>query len=327
MRLLHTSEFVLEEFIGSNIPKYAVISHRWGDDEASYRRFEKGLKTIRSSQYQNASSGWDKIIAACRIARSRGLDWLWIDTCCIDKKSSAELSEAINSMFNWYQRAEECYVLLPDVADNTAAFRRAAHAEEGTVTNAAKIGNEMWDPQDFIKSTWFTRAWTLQELLAPNRVLFYTTDFNCLGSKGDLQNLISDATKVPLIFITQNDMIHRASVAERMKWASRRQATREEDLAYSMLGLFGVNMPLLYGEGNKAFLRLQTEIIRTSDDETIFGWSGESHYNTNGLLAPDIAAFSTVSDIRRHYVVPRQHYEVTNKGIRITLPLRQPHLE
>ncbi|KAK3053048.1 hypothetical protein LTR09_005674 [Extremus antarcticus] len=334
MRLLNAKDATLKEFIGSNIPKYAVISHRWGEKEISYQDFieeRKSLNDIESVSPDWGTNGWAKINAACRLARERDLEWVWLDTCCIDKRSSAELSEAINSMFDWYQRSESCYVFLPDVDYNAETVARAdVFGEEGEGMARMRdppTGLLPFDQDVFMKSVWFDRAWTLQELLAPNDVRFFSTSWKFLGNKNDLRPAIRQVTRIPDIFITSNDMIHKASVAERMKWASNRQATRLEDNAYSLLGLFGVNMPLLYGEGNRAFLRLQTEIIRISDDETIFGWSGKSYYHANGLLAPDLAAFSAVTDLRRQHLVPRQHYEVTNKGIRITLLLREHLLE
>ena len=179
---------------------------------------------------------------------ARGLEWIWIDTCCIDKRSRAELSEAINSMFKWYQRSEECYVFLPDVYDGE--------------------GHRTWYQLD--RSVWFTRGWTLQELLAPLRVEFFDARFRSIGSRWDIRKSIEEITGIDEDFLKFPDHLPRASVAERMKWASHRQTTRAEDAAYSLLGIFDVNMPLLYGEGKKAFKRLQAEIIRKSADESIF---------------------------------------------------------
>lgn len=263
MRLVNVTTGLLEEFTGSTIPPYAAVSHRWGNDEVLFQDFEKRRPIIEPPY------GWTKILQAGRIAQERGLQYVWLDTCCIDKNSSAELSEAINSMFSWYQNAQECYAFLVDVP----SLPSIPTSEEA---QGALTGIQPFEPDRFRCSVWFTRAWTLQELLAPSSVIFFSSTFDELGSKADLCGLISEVTRIPPIFVTSNDMIRKASVAERMKWASMREATRLEDVAYSLMGLFDVNMPLLYGEGNKAFFRLQTEIIKNSDDESIFGWSGRA---------------------------------------------------
>ena len=184
---------------------------------------------------------------------------------------------------------------------------------------------EYFDRAEFYSSVWFTRAWTLQELLAPPRNYFFNSDFVCIGSNNTLVEDLSKATGIPQSFLAEDNesdpSLAHPSVAEKMRWASFREATREEDTAYSLLGLFGVNMSLLYGEGSKAFLRLQTEIIRTMDDESIFAWSLSAKHGWTGLLAPNVKAFSTSKDIVSLKMEPRQHYEVTNKEINVNLAL------
>ena len=183
-----------------------------------------------------------KIRDCCSPAERRGFDWVWVDTCCIDKKSSAELSEAINSMFRWYAEAGECYAYLSDV-----------HLNKG-LDLATRSVHTSW----FVHSLWFTRGWTLQELLAPSNAIFFDCDWNCIGNKKELSNEISTATGIGIQYL---DNTHGASVATKMSWISGRRASRMQDIAYCLLGLFDVNMPLLYGEGRKAFLRLELEIL------------------------------------------------------------------
>ncbi|KAK4447976.1 HET-domain-containing protein [Podospora aff. communis PSN243] len=227
MRLLNsrTLEF---EFFGSeeSRPKYAILSHRWEDDER----------------------GFDKIQKCGEQAARDELAYFWIDTCCIDKTSSAELSEAINSMFRWYRKSELCYAYLSD------------------------------------------------ELIAPPNVEFYDSSWVSLGNKADfwIYEAIHFRTEIPIPAITTGDLSHY-SIAQKMSWAAGRETTRSEDLAYCLLGLFDINMPLLYGEGTKAFVRLQEEIIRVSDDMSIFAW-------TDARPEP---------------------YQVTNMGIRIPFHLVQ----
>ncbi|KAL8862816.1 MAG: hypothetical protein Q9178_000758 [Gyalolechia marmorata] len=251
--------------------------------------------------------GLSKILAFCALALKKRYIWVWIDTCCIDKKSSAELSEAINSMFKWYQSAEECVVYLSDLS--------LGEEEAGAEEFAAK----------FSASSWFTRGWTLQELLAPKQLTFYDTDWKELGGKDLLRDLISATTCINKRFIARDSMppLHArfATVAARMSWVAMRKTSRSEDMAYCLLGLFDVNMPLLYGEGaEKAFLRLQTEIISKSDDETIFAWT--ANIPRSGMLATSPRFFAESGSIQKapKYGYSELRYWMTNKGMALQIP-------
>lgn len=225
-------------------------------------------------------------------------DCQWIDSCCIDKTSSAELSEAINSMFEWYRRAEVCYAYLSDVSGSSLYF----------------AGLE----RSFSQSAWFERGWTLQELLAPQWVEFYDYDWIELGTKSSLAPLITSITGITHLFNHEE-----ACIAQKMSWASKRQTTRIEDRAYCLLGLFGVHMPPLYGEGKNAFYRLQVEIISQSDDESIFAWFDESN-NQKGLLASSPEQFEKSGGITRAtFDAKRQPYSMTNQGLRLELAMRE----
>ncbi|KAF2166495.1 hypothetical protein M409DRAFT_36723, partial [Zasmidium cellare ATCC 36951] len=202
---------------------------------------------------QNPALDWKKVRLSCRQALADSIDYIWIDTCCIDKASSAELSEAINSMFRWYEKAAVCYAYMSDVLKPPDGVDGASR-------------------QPFEQSRWFTRGWTLQELIAPSKVMFYDCHWNCLGEKSALADSIYKITNIPLSILRQNQPLNDASIAMRMSWAAKRQTTRIEDEAYCLLGIFDVNMPMLYGEGSKAFSRLQYEILQSSDDQTIFAW-------------------------------------------------------
>ena len=195
------------------------------------------------------------MLECCKTVAKDGWQWIWIDTCCIDKSSSAELSEAINSMFQWYQNAELCYAYLQDVS-----------IQHGLSPN---FNFAKW----FRKSRWFQRGWTLQELLAPRYMVFLDTHWRSIGTRSQLMADISTATTIPPHHIVSYS---HCSVAQKMSWAAHRVTTCLEDQAYCLLGLFDISMPLLYGEGPKAFERLQGEILKLSDDETIFAWKGET---------------------------------------------------
>jgi hypothetical protein len=311
MRLLDTSKFKLYEFNSEESPPYAIVSHRW-ETEVSYRELQDGSgRRLR---------GWSKIEGCCAIARSEGLRYIWIDTCCIDKSSSAELSEAINSMFRWYERSKVCYAYLSDVF--------VKDKESDTVKQA------------FLASKWFTRGWTLQELLAPDEVVFFDHEWVQIGTSSSrwydraTSGILSRDDGLPILHrkrilrkdilavtgIQQEDFQYPlgASVAKRMAWASKRKTTRQEDMAYCLMGLFDVNMPLLFGEGKKAFLRLQLQILQQSDDESIFAWRQNEKILT-GLLAPSPANFGDSFNVSRLEYTSRRPYFMTNKGLHLDL--------
>ena len=260
MRLLNTTSLTFEEFSGREVEPYAILSHCWshsrGQEEPTYQQ-------VLSKSYRAESPGWWKVTECCRIARSRGLQWTWIDTVCINKLSSAELSETINCMYTWYQRSVECYVLLDDIP---VLNDRNTSQREGILRTTGLL------PDGFSLSRWFTRGWTLQELLAPASVRFYDRNGDFIGTRSEMATSISYATGIHPLYLRKAKSIEDASVAQRMSWASRRKTTRTEDTAYALMGLFGVSMPLLYGEGEKAFLRLQLAIVEQSDDGSIFAW-------------------------------------------------------
>lgn len=268
MRLLHTKELEFYEFGGREVPNYAIHSHTWGNEEVTLQ----DIKTNGAVKLR----GYEKVSKARSVAAADGFDYVWIDTCCIDKTSSAELSEALNSMYRWYQEAGECYAYLADVLHNSV----------NRVTGVT--GPEFWN------SRWFTRGWTLQELITPLSVIFLNDEWQEFGTKSNLQRDISEITGIPGSSLLGDDLRH-ASVAQRMLWASKRETTRIEDLAYCLMGLFGIYMPMLYGEGERAFIRLQEDIMRVSDDHSLFAWrSIEDH---GGILANSPAAFVNSGNI------------------------------
>ncbi len=387
MRLLNVFTREFEEFQGSNIPQYAILSHTWGPEEITLHEMEAisryhaphhasathmvprsshdpdAMKLMllstmlmafrrqrprlalttgdgteesdhsysfnpvvpaSSPHHFEAKAGFSKIACACGQAEKDGYRYLWVDTCCIDQKSSAEVSEAINSMFTWYQRAAVCYAFLEDV-----------HFDDYTE------GYLTWKDH-FSNSRWFTRGWTLQELLAPKKVVFYARGWRLLGTKSSLVRVVEKITGIDELTLLEPRLIHRASVAQRMSWAARRATTRTEDLAYSLMGLFGVNMPILYGEGESAFLRLQEEIIKRSDDHSIFAWGALNHSHashppdlddfdpedatgTVGILATSHRDFLGMEHIVASPPTRQQEeasaYTLTNKGLHISLSL------
>ncbi|KAL8895365.1 MAG: hypothetical protein Q9192_003680 [Flavoplaca navasiana] len=238
--------------------------------------------------------GFSKIKNSCDLALRDGYDYVWVDTCCINKESSAELSEAINSMFRWYKRAAICYAYLSDVDINNV--------------------NETSVEHQFQQSQWFTRGWTLQELLAPDDVVFCDCNWLPLGTKQTLSKIIRKRTRIHEQAL-HGKPLATYSIAQRMSWASHRITTRPEDIAYCLLGIFDVNMPMLYGEGTKAFLRLEGEIIGQSDEHSIFAWLIDDREQT-GLLAESPNAFASCQNVEVSALrAGHSSYTMTNRGL------------
>ncbi|KAF2129093.1 hypothetical protein P153DRAFT_254097, partial [Dothidotthia symphoricarpi CBS 119687] len=239
MRLLQLQKdggFNVVERLGDNIPPYAILSHTWGSDNE-----EVNLKDLIRGQRKGKSKrklGYRKLTFCGEQATRDDLQYFWVDTCCIDKSSSAELTESINSMFDWYRKAAKCYVYLSDVSTTGYTENRVA----------------------FHNSRWFSRGWTLQELIAPQCVEFFSEEGCFLGDKYSRVQEIADITGISTEAL-QGRPLSKFNIKERMKWARKRETTREEDMAYSLLGIFDVHMPLIYGEGKKkALQRLHKEI-------------------------------------------------------------------
>ncbi len=232
MRLLEYRDGKIEptKDLVRDIPDYAILSHTWGPDidEVSYKDFVDGT--------EKGKAGYRKIKFCAEQAKRDNLEYFWVDTCCIDKTNSVELQGALNSMFQWYSKAARCYVYLTDIPDDWESALRVPHK-------------------------WFTRGWTLQELLAPASVEFFTEDGRRLGDKRSLEPLIHTVTGIPVSVLQGTVALADVDVDERFAWAEKRQTTREEDGAYCLLGIFGIFMPIIYGEDKlSAVRRLKREI-------------------------------------------------------------------
>ncbi|KAH7922558.1 HET-domain-containing protein [Leucogyrophana mollusca] len=308
MRFLNTTTLKLEE--PRDKPKYAILSHVWGDEEVSFR-------DINDPRTAN-SPNFTKIDRCCTQALEDGYKYVWVDTCCIDKSSSAELSEAINSMYRWYSEAEVCYAYLGDV-----------RSDEDPAMECSGLR----------RSKWFTRGWTLQEVIAPRRVIFFAGDWVKIGTKASLSSIIARITGVDERVLLATLPLTEVSVARKMAWASRRQTTRVEDRAYSLMGIFGVHMPLIYGEGENSFIRLQHEIMKTPNDQSIFAWASDD-FDRSALFAPSPSYFQRSTTIDR--ISPteflsifastikdkdyKSHFSMTNSGVEICVPIKTTRL-
>lgn len=341
-----TGQFIWIDDAGK-VP-YAILSHTWRPDEEggeqSYedvRRLQAAVAVLETRGGERSLTSGDassssltilshpdlspKIKGLCRIAREAGYRLVWIDSCCIDKASSAELSEAINSMFEWYSEADVCYAYLADVPDD----------EDPRLLDSV-----------FRESRWHRRGWTLQELIAPERVIFLSCTWRFLGTKTGLASTLEQITNVDFAILTGRTTLTSISVAKRMSWAATRWTTRVEDRAYSLLGLFGVHMSPIYGEGANAFLRLQEEIIKTIPDQSIFAWGrtctllslDKARFSVPGshlpsLLAPSPTHFEGFGDVAPlapanfavrlnkppWYELPPLHCAFTPQGVRVRL--------
>lgn len=221
-----------------DIPPYAILSHTWGDQEVLYHE-------ILGPMGRN-KAGFNKIQFCMEQAGRDKLYYCWIDTCCINKNDLVELQDAINSMFRWYARAARCYAFLSDVS-----------TDSGPLT---------WEAS-FRASRWFTRGWTLQELLAPPQVIFFSREGSQLGDRTSLEGPIHEITNIPKSALRATPL-NTFTVSERMSWKDGRTTTRKEDIAYSLLGIFGVHLPPIYGEGDEhALRRLCREIDASAGDQ------------------------------------------------------------
>ncbi|CAO2655067.1 Nn.00g118000.m01.CDS01 [Neocucurbitaria sp. VM-36] len=293
MILINTATLKLHSFPNAD-QRYAILSHTWGpaEEEVTYQEMTAPIR----SESTNSKPGYRKILRTCEIARQNyNLPWAWIDTACIDKTSSAELSEAINSMFRWYRDAWVCFALLSDLNDDPSALRQ---------------------------SRWFTRGWTLQELIAPKDVIFFDCDWSYRGTKCSMTSQISLITGIPDGILDNTVALEETPVAVRLSWASTRETTRDEDLAYCLLGIFDVNMPMLYGEGMKAFIRLQEAILGQSADMSLFLWNDlQTSQRYTGILAPNPACFREMRLAKAEPTFTQREFYLTNRGIRFKLGL------
>lgn len=310
MRLLNTSTLELEEYQEGSVPPYAMLSHCWkpADNGVTYTNFMEARRTAKSGCQRMAAfcglipkvvpPGYTQTLQFCKLAKELGYEWVWIRECCVDEKSSAEVAGCINSLWKWTRDAGVCIAHLDDVV--------------------------VADPEWVYNSRWIDESWTLTALLASRDVVFYDRDWRLLGRKREegCGVAIEKRTGVPGRVLLEPEIIPRVSVARRMAWAGKRRTARREDVAYSLLGLFGVTLCIRYGEGDAAFQRLQRKIFERDWDETIFAWSGGSG-GFQGLLAPSPASFVDCGDMVR--LLPYRGYlsvQITNLGAMVCANLQ-----
>ncbi|KZZ98540.1 HET domain containing protein [Moelleriella libera RCEF 2490] len=347
MRLLNVHSLQLENFDGAeqDIPPYAILSHTWDATEILFQDLQ-----IQSLARYGELPQSQKARRCCVQAAMDGFTYVWIDTCCIDKSSSSELSEAINSMFKWYQQSSLCYVYLKDFAlpsryGNTRPAQQQQH--RGRLASPVVAAGST----EFFASRWFERGWTLQELIAPRQVVFFDRDWVPFGSRDDaLFDAICARTGIqPQVFSARHcmcssswlaqyssttsllrngtcggckardnlpDILDSFHAAVILNWASERSTTRKEDAAYSLIGLFNVNLPLLYGEGDKAFMRLQSAVLARNSDHSLLLWRAKSdqvvwNFRRPGCLSLTPRNFQSMPPI----VPQREYYDLDNEMV------------
>ncbi|KAI7921485.1 hypothetical protein M9X92_005376 [Pyricularia oryzae] len=306
MWLINTQTLALEYFSSHNKVPYAILSHTWEEEEVTFREFHK-LDTARSRK------GFAKIAKTCSIAKDQGLGYAWVDTCCINKENEVELSEAIKSMFKWYRKATVCLVFLSDLIQEH---------ESG-----------------WASCRWFTRGWTLQELIAPPNVDFYDAMWNFRGTKKGFLGLLSSITGIDDDVLSGEKRLAELPAARKMSWAARRRTGRDEDIAYCLMGLFDLNIPLIYGEGQKAFIRLQEQILHETRDLSLLAWTAQDQpppyedyedgddtsQQFRGIFASSPVEFSEcgniISPIYPFWVPRSEEFTITTKALHSKWPL------
>ncbi|KAI4940161.1 hypothetical protein J4E86_011127 [Alternaria arbusti] len=270
MRLLYYNalrRLVLTDFRGKTIPPYAILSHRWS-------AYEILIEDISNGTYKEKEEGYRKLQFCAEQAAQDGLQYFWIDTCCIDRWNLRERSKAINSMFQWYKNATRCYVFLSDVSVATAT---------------EPVQRSDWQAS-FRASAWFTRGWTLQELIAPVSVDFFSREGYPIGDKASLDQLIHEITNIPLA-VLRNCPLDEFSTSKRERWAKSRETTEDEDIVYCLLGILGVSMPTAYGEGQKsARRRLQAEVKAAANAPSIIPFSQNPRFVGRELQLTELEA-------------------------------------
>ncbi|KAH7915572.1 heterokaryon incompatibility protein-domain-containing protein [Hygrophoropsis aurantiaca] len=360
----HSSEYIAVEkakdwekmrSLADKYFEFAMLSHRWGDGEPLFRHVDREIRDERcgSIYMMKAPAGVQKLQHYCCTAAKCGYRWAWSDTCCIDKSSSSETQESINSMFSWYRNSALTIVHLSDMPDMAeveripsspsvdSTFPPYSHEPPpeprlnansdypppvpnsalgkfvtlDTMRDEECLGKAFFEPDDQIKdrdlepflqayliiSPWFKRGWTLQELLAPKNIRFYSENWKSL-EREDKDHLFANQKQDPIWLkalahasgIDEDTLVKLEPVCEnireRLRWAADRKTTKVEDIAYCLMGLFGISMPILYGEGASAFTRLQEEIMKRSDDLSLFDWTGKAS-SLNSCLASHPSCF------------------------------------
>lgn len=345
MRVLDTTTFELisgeQEIFKQD--GYAILSHRWVGQEITFDQLADHIDDLKRAPEKSLfTPQLAKIRGACDRAREQGIRWMWIDTCCINKASTVEETESINSMFRWYRDAKVCITYLFDVDARTAS--RAKPYDQATNSKEKMKRSVFQSIHGDGPSEWFSRGWTLQELLAPHTMQFYDTNWIFIGTKNDLSIELERITGIEAAYLTGEKHFRKACIATKLSWQAGRTTAREEDIAYSMLGIFNIIMTPQYGEGSRAFMRLQHALLTSTTDESLFAWhmphpsagdkydiehNAQVHWARDewGLLAPTPAWFRGCEKFRIEgdgvTKIERsgKGFQMTRQGVQVSFPL------
>lgn len=291
MRLINTKTFKLETVKDYKSTEYAILSHTWGDQELTFadKRLQEDTHSVKSIPMK----GYYKVMATNDRAQKRNYPYIWVDTCCINKADAVENATDINSMYEYYANAAVCFILLEDVGGSGDALLNSLR-----------------------NCRWATRGWTLQELVACRKRVFFDRNWNPIEATPEFMRVLSDITGISEKILNDSNLVKECPIAQRMKWASTRKVTFPEDMTYCLLGLFDISMPVIYGEGfDKAFKRLQREIIQQTSDQSIFAWRADRE--SSGLLATSPKDFSRSSHIEILETDVLSSFQMTNLGLQI----------
>ncbi|KAG0645684.1 HET-domain containing [Hyphodiscus hymeniophilus] len=275
---------------------YAILSHTWGEDDK-----EVSFDDL-NNRSEKTKDGYEKLRFCGEQAARDGIQYFWVDTCCINKSSDRELSEAINSMFRWYRKAAKCYAYLTDLSIN----------------DQIDLSLQPWEAA-FGNSRWFSRGWTLQELIAPPSVEFFCSKGRRLGDKKSLEGQLHKITGIPISALRGRPLVY-FSFDERVLWARNRETKREEDLAYSLIGFLDISIPIIYGNCCVAFSPDSRLLASASYDETML-WdtaTGALQRMLDGLVSvafsPDSRILASASDLKVVWL-----WDVATGALQLTL--------
>ena len=299
MRLINVHTLVMEDFSVREKPPYAILSHTWGNvkDEVSFADFQDPSISRKKPGFKKI-----QLMITYMKAKAAEINHMWVDTCCIDKSSSTELSYAINSMFQWYSKARICYVYLSDV--HLSDEHLPADKDSGAVNDKTPGAFEL-----LRNKRWFSRGWTLQELLAPENVVFFDANWRKIGDKASCRNAISSITGIEAWILEKAYTFRLRTLLDTsstpillwstgMRWSSKRNTSRPEDTAYCLMGIFDVHMPLLYGEGQRiAFRRLQDEMVKRTSSNSLLTWGLDLSLRIGENIDPNIIFPQTLTPL------------------------------
>lgn len=289
MLLLHTASLELCEF-GSDAPPYGTFSARWEDDTL-------GHEDLPSPQTAHQRPAFQALQRACSECQNHGLQWLWNDAVCINRRSIDALSKTLNSLAEIYRKSRLCIVYLHDLFDTEASH---------------------FDVERGLSScSWIKHVWMLPQLIFSTVLQFYDAQWMHIGSKRQLSAELSRITAIEEGVLDGSESLEDYPNCVKMSWAAGLSAEAIEDVAYSLLAVFNVNMTIRYGEGMESFLRLQEEILKNTDDYSLLAWQPIPNQSYRGLLAHSPLEYSHFKNKSKESPSLRGQLKIQSDGLYI----------